>query len=471
MFLKIISKISCFLLTCCVLTGSGHAIPKEKPHVNKSHWTERQLPFRPFNVTAVDGTMWVCGTSEMIASSSDGGITWDLVNKKQNGDVLLNIAFVNSMVGHAAGTGGVLLTTTDGGHTWSPHHAMSTIKQFSFSGGKSGIADMDGTVMTTSDGGDHWEPVLAMGSDPNVRPFSEVESVAALDDSHMAIALHQPQGENIFLSTTDGAKSWKPLHLPNTFAGSLFVHGNEYWAFGIEYLGREHNPAGGYSAPVALHSPDARSWEHGVRATTEFNACNAQGCSLPYGVVETLYGSAETIWSLPQDLPTTGDWAIASGSVCMVKRALYCGPAIQSPTVQPPPQSASGEMFQSSYNQPIITGCLDCQLGPLAPDPKIGGLDAPEVVADFVVNADGTIKDISVSGLNSMVIAQELTQEISGWLVAPAHSDGVPSSSHRQLKIRITCFPGFPGHPGTASCLAINAAPATQLGPTVTVSN
>jgi photosystem II stability/assembly factor-like uncharacterized protein len=34
--------------------------------------------------------------------------------------VLLNIVFVDAMAGHAADTGGLLLSTKDGGQTWAP---------------------------------------------------------------------------------------------------------------------------------------------------------------------------------------------------------------------------------------------------------------------------------------------------------------------------------------------------------------
>ncbi|WP_353072813.1 hypothetical protein [Tunturiibacter gelidiferens] len=88
-----------------------------------------------------------------------------------------------------------------------------------------------------------------MMTDPKIRQFSQIESIAALSTTHYAVAAHQEQGENIIVSTTDGGESWIPTHIVNTFAGTLLPHEGEYWAFGIEYLGREHDPSGGYSAP------------------------------------------------------------------------------------------------------------------------------------------------------------------------------------------------------------------------------
>ncbi len=50
------------------------------------------------------------------------------------------------MTGHAAGTGGLLLSTTDGGTTWIAHNSGGTIQQFSFSDARNGIAQIGGVV-------------------------------------------------------------------------------------------------------------------------------------------------------------------------------------------------------------------------------------------------------------------------------------------------------------------------------------
>ena len=132
-----------------------------------------------------------------------------------------------------------------------------------------GIRQVAGRVEMTADGGAHWTEVSALKNDEKVRSFSEILGLAALDASHAAITLHQPQGENGFLSTQDAGATWKFVHLENTFAGMLFTHAGEYWAFGIEYVHREVR--GGYEVPAALHSPDGEHWTRGPRATHEFS--------------------------------------------------------------------------------------------------------------------------------------------------------------------------------------------------------
>jgi photosystem II stability/assembly factor-like uncharacterized protein len=76
----------------------------------------------------------------MILSSKDGGATWETKHQNPDGEVLLDISFVNEKVGHAAGTGGLLLSTDDGGQTWKSHVAPGAVRAFSFADAVNGIA-------------------------------------------------------------------------------------------------------------------------------------------------------------------------------------------------------------------------------------------------------------------------------------------------------------------------------------------
>jgi len=454
-----VTKKSWFIAFFVVLAALAQAkdLKAKKPHINTSHWTQVQLPFRPVSIAASGDAMWVCGTNESIASSSDGGVSWQVKHQRQFGEVLLAISFVDSKVGFAAGTNGMLLSTGDGGRTWAPHQAGSTITQFSFADALHGIAEIGGLVKLTEDGGESWRELGAMQSDAKVHPFSEVESLAALDAKHFAVALHQPQGENIILSTVDGGSNWVPLHIENTFAGTLLVRDQKYWAFGIEYLGREHNPGGGYSVPVTLYSTDARSWQHGIRATNEFNGCTTQGCFLPRGVIEVLFGDTEKIFSLPQDVRTTENWALAEGRVCTVSNQLLCGSAIDSDSPQPEPENVGSLTLQAQGDKPIVNGCIDCHFAPIKLDPDLPA--RPFVLNDVKVlvnvKRDGTVGDVTVTGVPGKRLAQEISDQVSGWLIAPKHDGGNTVQAVYELHFHLTCFPGFPGNPASASCMAM----------------
>ena len=105
-----------------------------------SSWKAIPTAFRPVNVTAMGGIIWVCGADEMILSSRDGGATWETKPQNRDGEVWLNVSFVDEKVGEAAGTGGVLLSTIDSGQTWNSLHLYDSVRSFSFADTANGIA-------------------------------------------------------------------------------------------------------------------------------------------------------------------------------------------------------------------------------------------------------------------------------------------------------------------------------------------
>jgi photosystem II stability/assembly factor-like uncharacterized protein len=458
--------LSLFLLSVVSVSvyGAKNQSSQKHPTINTSKWVSVSLPFRPYNITAVNGALWVCGLNETIAVSNDKGVSWHFQHQKQGGEVLLKIAFVDEKTGHAAGTGGLILSTTDGGQTWSSHASGSTIGDFSFSGPGNGIAEIGGQVNLTSDGGEHWQEVSAMRTDPKVKPFSQIESVAALSTTHLAVALHQDQGENIILSTTDGGKTWIPTHIANTFAGTLLPHNGEYWAFGIEYLGREHDPGGGYSAAVVLHSREGQNWEHGVRPSSEFDGCTSQACYLHYGVLEVLYGKSEAIWSLPQDSATTGKWAMVEDTICTVGTELKCGKAIPSDTPQPLPNTGPIQI-QLRRSEPLVEGCLDCQFTQVPAPASLAGKPAviKDVFATFTVSRSGSVESVGVKGAPSKALNDAIALQISNWLITPSHQDGVTIPDTKSLELNILCSPRFPGLTENPSCNVVAASSFSKL--------
>jgi len=93
------SLVLLFLLSCTI-TSAG----QEKP---VSAWNAPDFQFRVLNTTASSGSLWICGTDEAIAVSSDDGRNWDVRHHTPDGNSLLNIDFVNDTFGYATGTGGI----------------------------------------------------------------------------------------------------------------------------------------------------------------------------------------------------------------------------------------------------------------------------------------------------------------------------------------------------------------------------
>ena len=438
----------------------------DHPTSTANNWKAMPTPFRPVNIAAQGGTIWVCGTDEMILSSRDGGATWETNHQNRDGEVLLNISFVDEKTGYAAGTGGLLLSTIDGGQIWKSHQAPDSVRSFSFADTANGIAvvsssahqpkaglpagvtSVDGSIKITHDGGDHWEDVAAVNSD-EIRPYTEVLSVAALDSSHYLMLRRQPNVEDAFVVTKDGGKSWKVVHMQNdtsnrVLARTVFVHQGEYWAFGMELVHREKG--GGYGVPLTIHSKDGETWIHGVRGPNEFGTCNSQGCYLWDGAVEALYGEREQFWTLPQDGSLSDKWAIAGNVACTINSALKCSSATVTDKPQPHPE---GTIYISVSTGHFADGCLECHVEPIVPDTP-GSRTIGRLQASLTVRRDGSVASVSVS-YPSKRMSNIIADQLSRWLFEPVHSGGSTVEVTKEVSMLLICG-GFPGRPETDRC-------------------
>ncbi len=385
------------------------------------------------NIKARGATLWVCGVDETISSSADGGTTWQTRHQNPDGEVLFDIAFVNDKIGHAAGTGGVLLSTDDGGRTWKRHIVPGRLRLFSFANAMSGIAvvseratnlrisssdqasPVEGSVKITHDGGENWENVPAINSE-ELRPFAQTLSIAALDDSHFLLLRRQPEVEDVFLVTKDGGTSWKAVHPQNdatnrTLPRMVFVEEGEYWAYGRELVHREKG--GGYGVPLALHSKDGETWIHGAAGPKEFDSCNSQGCYMWDGVVEVLYGEHEQYWAFPQDGSLSKNWAIAESTGCTISDgALKCSPGHSTEKPLSRPEESGGIIYLTFNNQYLVDGCLDCRVEAIIPE-SVGPPSIHPVRASIKVRRDGTVANVSVDYRASKRMSDEISSQLS----------------------------------------------------------
>lgn len=440
----------------------------QSPRSSTDHWQTCPTPFRPFNITAEAGTLWVCGADEMILSSRDGGVSWETRHQNRDGEVLLNVSFVDEETGYAAGTGGLLLSTGDGGRTWKRHQAPATVSTFSFADAKNGIAIFndtghepiaglaagtlifEGSVKITHDGGEHWESIPALNAD-ELRPYTDVLSVAALDSSHYLMLRRQPNVEDAMVITKDAGKSWKLVHMQNdasnrVLARTVFVHGGEYWAFGMELIHREKG--GGYGVPLKIHSRDGETWTHGARGPNEFGACTSQGCYLWDGVVEVLYGEHEQFWSMPQDGSLNNKWAITGSTACTINGDLKCAFAALTDAPQPRPETR-GVIYISVSDKQMAPGCLECKVEPIVPD-KPGTRSIAKVSASLTVRRDGSVADVSVDA-PSRRISKIVEDQLAAWLFEPAHNGGGTTETRKNFSMLLMCS-GIPGNPETDRC-------------------
>lgn len=437
--------------------------PAPSPTMTEPRWTEVSTPSPAVDITAVGNVFWVCGADEMIASSSDGGNTWQTKHHTSNGNILLHIAFVNEKVGHAAGKSGLLLSTTDGGKTWNAHKAGDDVLEFSFADAKNGIAltgpegdinrfaqpiygnqagAMDGKVELTHDGGDNWEGIPALSSD-ELKPFSRVVAVTALDSSHYLMILNQGMIEDAFVVTQDAGKSWKMIHQRNDdtnreFAKHVFVHDGEYWAFGKQLVNRQSG--GGGMASMTRHSKDGEKWMPGVSLASDMGGCIAQGCYLWDGVVEILYGPKEQYWNLPQDGSLSGTWAIAGNRACTIDTTIECGPATLAEQPQPARQNLPRSVGQpyKIANLPFAPDCITCGVKVIRLDP--GKNWQGRAVVTFTVDQDGAVTDLSEDGAPEGPLGALIEEQVQHWRFPAPKAGGTATPQPRQVSIEVKCI-------------------------------
>lgn len=446
----------CLLILCVALAGVGSGVSEDQG-ASVAAWVEETTPSPAADIIAVGNTFWICGADEMIASSSDGGATWTIHHQVTGGKILLHIAFVNDKVGHAAGKGGLFLSTVDGGNNWVAHNAGDDVWTFSFSDANNGVAviggdvdinrsalfvgwgdvtPMDSPVKLTHDGGEHWEDIPALKSG-EFAAYKSVLAVAALDANFLMLR-RQPNVADAYVISEDGGKSWGVVHPTDNETNRelprwVFVHDGEYWAFGMELVHRETR--GGYGVPLVLHSKDGASWTHGASGKNEFGSCNPQGCNIRDGIVEALYGPREQYWAVPQDGSLTNRWAIAGNRLCTIGGSLRCATVqisggLESGTAAPSESHLEGKFA----NLPFAKDCVACAVWRIPLDPGMNWQG--RVVMSFRVDPDGSVSDWSEDGAPDGPLGALIEVQFKHWKFA---APGAAAGERRHLTIDVKC--------------------------------
>jgi photosystem II stability/assembly factor-like uncharacterized protein len=258
--IKNISAVMRWLLLPCACVFLGTTVTAGQ-QTSSTGWRISDAPFRALNITNSGQMLWICGPDESIAVSSDNGAHWQVKHQTPGGALLLNIDFADAKFGYAAGTGGTILTTVDGGELWTPHSVGGeTIFQVSFADPQHGLLRTRSALLFTVDGGSNWAPVSAGQNSEELKHFPFTFSLVALDASRMAIMLKegaQQYNTQAFLVTQDSGKTWSFVNIPNVTLYSFLRREGKYWAIGTEVIHKEQR-GGGYSVPVALYSSDGQ---------------------------------------------------------------------------------------------------------------------------------------------------------------------------------------------------------------------
>ena len=194
---------------------------------------------------------WAAGTTGTILATDSGGTVW---SRQSSGTTttLRAVDFIDARHGWVVGDAGTVITTSDGGSTWRPQSTGAAYDLIALTfaddlhGWAAGIngtmpdpASYDGVILSTANGGASWS-VQSVGAGNCMAAFSFVDATHG-----WAVGTHYdvtPQGSGaesimmtgVILATTDGGQSWalQATGLSGQLGGVAFVDAQHGWASG-----------------------------------------------------------------------------------------------------------------------------------------------------------------------------------------------------------------------------------------------
>lgn len=409
-----------------------------------SDWHTVDLQGRPLNITANGDVFWACGADELIANSTDGGKTWDVRHLVKNGALLLTIGAASEKVLYAAGTGGTLLFTRDGGTTWTRMSVpASVVYAASFSDDQHGLIQTPHTIYRTSDGGASWQHVTIDLSAGNLKGFRWVRALVTLDSNHMIIVVSDGNsGADAYklLVAKDGGTTWKVVDVPSTGLASISAFDGEYWAAGFEVIEKD-KPGGGYGVPLVMHSADGETWTHLTKwASKEFSECNSQSCLFGDGSgVDFRAASPDKYWTFPSEKAVTAKWAMAHGSICSVGTEVKCAALTQAAAI---PADAGESPIPALLAPPPLDApdsqglqCIACDIERIIVTENYQGV--ADIELRIYVGANGLVDNIEVVHATKPEIGDRVASQVRNWIFVPYEEGGAVHPVVTNVKLRL----------------------------------
>jgi photosystem II stability/assembly factor-like uncharacterized protein len=232
---EIMPRASRSLLLDVTRTAAGFYVVGERGHILSSTdgktWTQLTVPTRS-TLTAIataDGQLWAAGHDGVIVHSADEGQTWAAQRRDpfqlapqedpadhdpQQGSPILDILFIDANTGIAIGANSLMLTTDNGGVTWTAKQALPKTAAPT----TAPVADAAGVFSQD-------QLTLGEETDPHFN------SIARTGSGALVIV-----GERgTFLRSRDAGATWQKAAFP--YAGSMFGvlswDGDHILAFGL----------------------------------------------------------------------------------------------------------------------------------------------------------------------------------------------------------------------------------------------
>jgi photosystem II stability/assembly factor-like uncharacterized protein len=179
------------------------------------HFTVQPVTTSPiYGVSFALSTFGIAvGDSGTILSTTDGGASWTPQSSGTT-NALIGVYVLDQNIAIAVGTNGTILRTEDGGATWTPQYATNAganLFGVSFADANNGIAVGDsGTILLTADGGQSWmtEP---SGTTNHLQTVSFIDVATAIAVGDFGTILR----------SIDGGATWESAS-SNAIRGHLY---------------------------------------------------------------------------------------------------------------------------------------------------------------------------------------------------------------------------------------------------------
>lgn len=159
-----------------------------------------------YDVTFIDTNKgFAVGEYGKMISTSDGGNTWSFVDSGTEESIFC-IQFTSSTVGFAAGLNGLFMHTMDGGATWTIQYTgvPDLVKSIFFISNTEGWIVGNVAILHTQDGGITWITQYN-NNDAKFKSVFFINSTMG-----WAVGDDSSTGQGLIVSTTDGGVNWTP---------------------------------------------------------------------------------------------------------------------------------------------------------------------------------------------------------------------------------------------------------------------
>jgi photosystem II stability/assembly factor-like uncharacterized protein len=230
----------------------GAVVPNGVVDVSRVQFADTQTGWMLGEMRGRDG-----GEAQtVLLSTTDGGQIW----QQQTMPGLLSFHFVSAKLGWAAGRGGGVFKTTDGGLRWKRLESIERLvaqpaESSAFNFGFSDVNFIDaehgwavgnfygrarthiGGLFVTTDGGETWRRMpIVIQAQNNATRFTRglLHAVKFTDVNHGTVTGEMEDGEETFvftLRTRDGGQTWEQARVPSrSIQGTQFVDAARGWA-------------------------------------------------------------------------------------------------------------------------------------------------------------------------------------------------------------------------------------------------